>query len=326
MKTKQEIISHIHTLVSNNVIGDKQLMSRYKGFKGELCFESYIKKTYGKYELLDGGIIFSIDNSESSLNNSIYLTVTNQLSNLEDYKKIYAKLSNIGFVEMFIVFYDAENWTLEPVMNYPNDTIQLPIPDLTIKTYDIKNNQFNDTNDKISLFSNLFQDVPIRKKNTYPIESSSKTYLLKELTQFDFEDLIKMYLNRLFLDGFIGFGKQKGKISDIDLILKRPDGDYRLIEIKEKDLAKKIVGFGLDVPRLDDMLRITEFSSLNYYLVVRHINNQTKRELVGWKTISINDFSDNVKGQKSTEGGTGMRSISSKNPTVICKLNNFSKI
>jgi hypothetical protein len=74
------------------------------------------------------------------------------------------------------------------------------------------------------------------------------------------------------------------------------------------------------------MNRIMMHSKLNYYLTVRHIDNQKDRKLVGWKMISINDFSKNVKGQKTTEGGTGMRSINSNNPTVICEVKHFTEI
>lgn len=324
--TKQDIIHNIHTLVSHNVIGDKQLINRYKGFKGELSFETYLKSNYNRYKLLDGGMIFSIDSSKSSINNSVYITVTNQINNLNDYINLYSNLHNLDFKHLFLVVYENKHWEQKPVMIYPNETIKLPVPKLKIMTYDIENKKFLNTSNSISQFTNLFEDLPERKKSSYPISDTSIEYLLKMLNPFDINDLIKIYLNRLFLDGYIGFSKKKGKISDIDLILKRPHGEYRLIEIKEKDLAKKIIGFGLDTPRLEDMNTIQTKSKLDYYLTVRHINNQKDRELIGWKMISINDFSKNVKGQKTTEGGTGMRSTSSKNPTVICQLKHFKEI
>tara|TARA_R110000744_G_scaffold114988_1_gene215056 strand:- start:8504 stop:9481 length:978 start_codon:yes stop_codon:yes gene_type:complete len=324
--TKAEIISNIHTLVSHNVIGEKQLMSRYKGFRGEFSFENYIRTKYKKYVLLDGGIIFSIDNSESSLNNSVYLTATNSQSGLEDYKNIYKRLSNIGFKKMFFVLYNQENWKDFTVMHYPDKDVNLPIPDFKIFEYDGVGNTFEATNNQISIFSDLFFDFPIRKKNSFPITEQSKLFLIEALREYELEDIIKMYVNRLFLDGFVGFGKNKGKISDIDLILKRPDGAYRLIEIKEKDLARKIVGFGLDVPRLDDMNRIRQESGLDYFLVVRHIADQSERKLIGWKMISIKEFDNQVCGQKPTEGGTGMRSLNSVNPTVICEVEAFTII
>ena len=56
---KSQLISGIHALVSNNVIGPKQLDSRYKGFKGELYFEKFFSQKYAMYTVLDGGIIIS---------------------------------------------------------------------------------------------------------------------------------------------------------------------------------------------------------------------------------------------------------------------------
>jgi len=323
---KTEIIAHIHTLVSHNVIGNKQLMSRYKGFRGELSFETFLRSKYKNYQLLDGGMIFSLDSSKSSLNNSIYITITNASFDLDEYRNLYKHLSKLGFEKMFFVSYDQSNWEIVPVMKFPKEIISLPIPDLEFLEYDMVQNSFEATTDQISIFTDLFDDMAVRKKSRHAIKEESKTYLETALMKNDWDDLIKIYMNRLFLDGFIGFGKDKGKISDIDLILKRPDGEYVLIEIKEKDLAKKIVGFGLDLPRIDDMNRILKDSNLAYYLVVRHINNQRDRKLVGWKMISIADFSKGIEGQKPTAGGTGMRSSTSYNPTLICEESLFQEI
>ena len=168
--------------------------------------------------------------------------------------------------------------------------------------------------------------MPKRGKNQYAIEPACKEWLIAHLSPFSEKQLLKIYMDRLFFDGFIGFSKDKGKSSDIDLIVIRPSGEYRFIEIKEKDLPRSKQGFGLDVPRIKDMERIQEQSSIEYHLVVRHINNQKDRELIGWKYIAINDFINDVKGNKAVEGGTGMRSSNSSNPTLICSLNKFSNL
>ena len=150
---------------------------------------------------------------------------------------------------------------------------------------------------------------------------------MKNLKEFDREQLLHMYLNRLFLDGFIGFLKEKGKPSDIDFILKRPDNKFVLVEVKEKDLPKGgKIGFGLDVSRLNDFIRIQTNSEFKCVLVVRQVNNQTQRNFVSWKYITISDFNADVKNQNTIAGGNGMRAENTDNPTLICSLGLFKDL
>lgn len=322
---KEEILNGIHTLLSKNVIGGKQMLARYKGFRGELFFENLLLKKYPDFEIMDGGIIMSKDSSESSLKNSMYFTILPNNTNLSNYREIYSKLSKIGFLEMYLILYNDE-WVEKEVMKFENESINLKVPSFTIKKFDYKIQNFVPTNNDISTVTNFLQDQPKRNGSKYPIEDSCKDWLTENLTQFDKSQLLNIYMDRLFFDGYIGFSKNKGKSSDIDLIIKKPTGEYRLIEIKEKDLPKSKKGFGLDIPRIKDLRYIQEKSTLEYHVVIRHINNQIDRNLIDWKTISIQEFWNNVKDQKSIEGGTGMRSSQSSNPTLICSLSQFRNL
>jgi len=321
---KNQLISGIHTLVSNNVIGPKELQSRYKGFKGELYLDNFIKEKYPKFKTLDGGIIVSKDSNQSSLDNSIYFTITNNQESIDDYIKIYERLSKIGFIKMFIVFYEDNNWVQKPVMKFPDETINLLIPDTVIKEFDIIKNQFIDTDNKIETITDFFINREPRGRNKESIGNEHLELLHKNLNIFERSQLLKIYMDRLFLDGYIGFSKERGKPSDIDMILERPDGKFVLIEVKEKDLPRGgKIGFGLDVPRLKDFIRIQESSITKYILIVRHVNNQTERELVGWKYIPITTFRNDVVNQRTVIGGTGMRGGNSINETLICSLDLF---
>ena len=167
----------------------------------------------------------------------------------------------------------------------------------------------------------------MRSRNRFEIEKETFDWLLRNLSEFSQPQLLKIYMNRLILDGFIGFGKQKGKPSDIDMIVKNSAGKFSFIEIKEKDLPKRNKkGFGLDVPRLKDMLRISEHTGLNYFLIIREVNNQTDRELVGYKFISVKDFAEDVSDSKTVIGGTGMRAESTQNDTLICSYDLFHNL
>ncbi len=325
--TKSEIIDHIHTLVSNNVIGDKQLMSRYKGFRGELFLETFMKDKYPSRKYFVGGMIISKNSSQTSLDNAMYICIIARNEYTTDYLEIFARLSLIGFEKMILVLYDEDNYEMKPVMIYPSYQINLPVPDLTVYHFSAVDKKFMQPSKDISDVLNFFQTNSIRTSKANGAEEKASQWLHQNLEEFSQSQLLKIYMNRLFMDGFIGFGKKKGKPSDIDMIIKNISGKYSLIEVKEKDLPKRSKkGFGLDEPRLKDFLRISEQTGLDYYLVVRHINNQSDRELIGYKYISIKDFAEDVEGSETVIGGTGMRGISTVSETTICGYDLFHEL
>ncbi len=302
-------------------------MSRYKGFKGELSFEKLINLKFPYYQVYQGGIIISMDSSSSSLNSAIYFCVVKEDEDILIYREIFKKLKEINFLQMYLVTYSNSNWTKSLVMNFKDEQILLPVPQIKTYQFDFTTSDFINGYNGINPVIENFTQYPIRKRNIYAIEPSSQEWLMKNLIDYSKSQLLQLYLSRLVLDGYIGFGRKKGKSSDIDIILKSSNGDFRLIEVKEKDLTKGLVkGFGLDVPRIHDLNRIANTTGLKYYLAIRHINNQLERNLVGWKKISIKTFSENVKNAKTVEGGTGMRSSHSSNPTLICPLDAFDDL
>lgn len=316
--TKKDLLDHLHTVVSNNVLGDKQLMNRYKGFRSELFFEEKIKNI--DVELFEGGNIISKSSEDTSLNDAIYFTLIPISIPIDSYQKIYHELSKIGFDTMYIIQYH-DNWSLKNVMIFEAGVISLPVPEFTI--YQYQNNSFT-KKENINVLTNEFKSLPNRGKNSYSISKDSYKWLHRELDQFSIDSILQIYVTRLLFDGYIGFGKEKGKPSDIDFILKNKNGEYRLLEIKEKDLPKKSKkGFGLDVPRIHDFQHIQKITGLKYYLVVREIKDQDSREFKAWKTITIDNFIEDVKKDSTVEGGTGMRSSNSRNPTLICSYSKF---
>lgn len=321
---KNEIIGHIHTLVSNNVIGDKQAMSRYKGFRGELFLESYMKRKYHSRQYYEGGMIISKDSTETSLDNAMYICVIEKSEYNTDYIKIFTCLSGIGFEKMVLVLYDEQKWDMKTVMFFDSDSVTLPVPEITLYNFSAQEKKFILPTNNIENIMDFFESVTVRSRNIHEIKDDTFKWLQENLSQFSESQLLKIYMNRLFLDGFIGFGKKKGKPSDIDMIVKNSEGKFSLIEIKEKDLPKKNKkGFGLDIPRLNDMIRISKQTGLDYFLIVREVNNQTDRELIGYKYISIRDFEEDVRKSQAVTGGTGMRSESTINDTLICSYDLF---
>ncbi|MFV8324924.1 hypothetical protein [Flavobacterium sp. ZS1P14] len=324
---KNNILEALHILVSNNVIGDKQLLSRYKGFRAELFLEDYLLSKFPQYKQLEGGMIISKDSETTSLDNSLYLTVIPEEDFNDDYKKIYNRFSKIGFQKMYLATYSDSDWNKVPIMHFHSETVKLNIPKIEIFEFNIESENFEETSNSVTEVTVFFDTEQIRKRNSHPINESTKVWFTKNMIQFSKNQLLKIYMNRLFLDGYIGFGKKKGKPSDIDMILKTPEGEYRLIEVKEKDLPKQAQkGFGLDIPRLEDLQRISNATKLKYSLVVREINNQEDRNLLGWKYLSIDKFASAVDWNAKVKGGTGMRSSNSYNPTLICPYDLFGDL
>lgn len=321
---KDHLIKGIHLLVSHNVIGDKQAFNRYKGFRAELMLEDYIRNKYPVYDFIEGGIIISKDSNVSSLENSVYITLIPDYAYSDVYVNLYKKLKSIGFAEMFIILYSAGSWTSKNIMEFEDGTITMDTPEISIKQFDTSSEIFEDGSDDIEKITGLFERNSRGSKNRYTLSRSSEKWLMDNLTPFSREQILQIYMNRILLDGLIGFGLKKGKPSDIDFILMTPSGEFRLIEIKEKDLPKKNTrGFGLDVPRLNDLLRISDTTGLKYFLTIRQIDNQTDRAFLSWRKIDIKDFDKGVEGAARVKGGTGMRSIYSHNDTLICPLELF---
>lgn len=277
-------------------------------------------------KILEGGYIISIDNSESSLNNSIYFTCLPLISDRDEYLEIYNALSAIGFCKMYLIHYD-DNFLQKDVMYFENEIIQFAVPGFEIFLYNEFSKKFEFEGNDISILTKNYNSVSVRGKNKYPIEDDLRIWLLNNLSQFSKKELKQLYVERLIFDGYIGFSKLKGKPSDIDAIGVLNSGVYEFLEIKEKDLPKKEKkGFGLDVPRINDFYRIQSKTKIDYRIFVRHINNQVERTLLEWLETSLDEFLLDIKNEKEVEGGTGMRSVLSSNPTKICSFDCFRKI
>ena len=59
---------------------------------------------------------------------------------------------------------------------------------------------------------------------------------------------------------------------------------------------------------------------------VREVKDQTAREFSGWHIIPLNKYIGATDGSRSIEGGTGMRSRYSSNPTSVCPVGEFQAL
>lgn len=314
------ILESLHVLVAENVIGEKQYTSRYKGFIGELAFSEWLNNKPHERKIYSGGYFVPVENGNSSLENPIYFTVTRL--NPDEYIPIYTAISKIGCNRLYFIQWLDEtsinNWQLEDVMG---TNVQLPKPQLITYLFDSSSNSFQQVS--LQNMLSLYTDRP-RRKTKYLIPNTLKADFIKKLSEFDVNYLLDLYVQRLIFDGYIGFGKVHGIASDIDLIIQAKNKtDLVFLEIKEKDLSKTPpVGFGMDVARIVALESISLKTGVDFHYVVREINNQKNREFVNWRYIEIKKFKE-MLGSSIFQGGSGMGFENGEYPTQICPQEHF---
>ena len=144
------------------------------------------------------------------------------------------------------------------------------------------------------------------------------------LKRFIFDDVLDVYVQRVFFDGFIGLRRRHGMLSDIDMITIRQNGTMNFLEVKEKDLARN-GSFGMDVHRINELVMLSNVTQTPVYYIVKQINNQTDREFIAWRSIEIHSFNENAA-RHTVNGGFGMRNENSSNPTRLCLEEHFITI
>lgn len=323
-KLKQYVVDCLSILLKHNTLGDTAYESRYKGFSAELDFVDWLRKyRKDKVNIYAGGYLVPPDKvgNSSSLDKSIYFTISQDP--FEEYVKIYDRLSGLNFIKMFYIQWDdnieIDCWQHKDIFQDGNS---LPVP--TFKVYIYKENCFEE-----SSFEHFLSNYKLenRKNQNKIFKNDVVEFWNNKLKEFNYEDLKSLYVQRLFFDGYIGLSRVHGKPSDIDLIILNLENNKMfLLEIKEKDLAKSIKGFGLDTPRITDMQRLKRVWGDELFYIVRHINNQYERKFQAWKLIEIDDFVKNIDMKKTIEGGKGMRSKNSSNPTIICSQEHFKTL
>jgi hypothetical protein len=343
---RRQLLEYLHILLAHNVIGDKQYDSRYKGFRGELEFLKWFHAGNRNNILHAGGYLLPVTAKSETTVNPVYFTITSDAPDAA-YAGIYQCLSRLPCAAMYFIRYDKNvdfsGWKMEDLLRNKNP---MPVPPLEIFQYDPGKNQFHRLHDKnenrflsffrkivfqpsrqktaLSIFLDQYQPEK-RHRISATINAGTKQHHIDTLIRYNTENLLDLYVQRLVFDGMIGFGRQKGIPSDIDFILCQDDQPFFFIEVKEKDLSKKEPrGFGIDLHRLESLRKITRQTGVPYSYAVRRVNNQTERKFVEWLKIDVEKFNDCVKDSRDMEGGTGMRSESSSNPTRICPYAEFT--
>ena len=316
---KQSVIQYLHTLVAHNVIGDKQFTRRYNGFIGELDFNEWFRLNRKWEQLYNGGFLVPAVAGTSALDHPVYFTTSGEEP--EVYRDIYRRIARLNCRALFFIRWDRSipfsNWEKSRVGGIPG---QLPVPRMACYRYRPEDDVFVPSS--LAEMQHYFSDSPDELTDKVP--HWVKARFSELLERFDEEAVVDLYVQRLIFDGYLGLKKVRGKPSDIDLLIKaKGTGRLLAFEVKEKDLSKKPpVGFGMDVPRMGFFADFMKATGIDVYYIVKQINNQTERKITAWRAIEMAGF---IAHAESTvvEGGTGMRSDSSYNPTRICREKHF---
>lgn len=311
---KQDIITYLNVLLSHNVIGDRQYKNRFNGFVGELDFREWFLLNRLWEQHYNGGFLLPTVEKANALDNPIYFTTSTE--DPQEYQEIYRRISKLDCKAMYYIQWDSSTpfgkWKKEDLLGVG---ILLPVPSFLVYVYDVGQDKFIPT--IIDEFLDQYNTQEKELKDNVDIEI--KSHFSELLNRFDDHAILDLYVQRLFFDGFIGFKKVRGIPSDVDMIIRSKGGGQLIaFEVKEKDLSKtKPQGFGMDVPRIAFFETFMGKTGIDVYYFVKQIDNQSSRKIIAWRAIHMHDFIKHV-GKKSIEGGTGMRSSSSYNPTYIC--------
>ena len=312
---KDELIKSLHNLLSTGVVGDKQYANRYKGFVGELSFiETFQTSMLSGCWIIPHQKGHTINSQEKSV---IYIT-NDAIS--EGETALFSRFWAIEPSNIFIIEIDGDvhNWKSETILG-TDLTILKPL--FKIYTMNKETSELKSHGEDLSFLSNCFENSDSPRKAKYIPDDVFEKFKT-ELAQFSLRNLADLYASRYFFEGVIGFSR--GIPVDIDFFWWSGNM-WHMLEVKEKDLSKREPrGFGMDIRRIRHMRKLSRFLELPFLYVVRQVNNQTERLHMGWHYIEIEDFHANTKDLAPIEGGFGMRSVHSSNPTKVCPFEHFN--
>lgn len=326
--SKGSILNYMHQLVSHNVIGDLQYRSRYRGFNGELHFSKWVRNNKRNLTA-PGGLFVPLVDTDNSFQESIYiLTAPN---NLEDcFMEQLSISSDLSIRGAYYVTYDPE----EPVEQWTGlevpkgrERVLIPIPSsLQISRFHRDRNVLEVID--FEQFSAQTGLVPYFRRQAQ-IPEEKRLFHHNKLMQYDYSDIVELYIGRFVLDCLCslsgpGIQRQRGAPLDIDFFIKDNNGDWDILEVKEKDLSRNGC-FGMDLRRIDSLFRLKEVFETNAFYIVRHIDNQDDRNFLDWKIINIDTFNRCAE-DRNVQGGFGMGYEHCDYPTRLCKGQYFKSL
>lgn len=311
------LLDSLHLLISNNVVSEKAYSSRYKGFNAELDFLRFYNRIKTKSNFYTGGYFLPIVPGHPTLVEPVYFTVCSD--DPVAYIPIYKAVSKLNCKRLFYIRFnssvDIAYWKKENLFG-----VEVPVPEFSVYEFFVDTEQFtaSDLSSLLSLYAPKDRPTP----SGFSIDSVNHA---QKLNVYPYADLLQLYVGRLIFDGYLGFRYFRGIASDIDGIIEN-EGELYFLEVKEKDLSKSgIIGFGMDVDRMESLAEIMEKTGFGYFYLVRQVKDQIHREFLAWRQISMKAFILNAVYSK-VNGGAGMRLEGRRYQTKICPDSLFKKL
>lgn len=287
--TSDNLVDDLFLIHTSTIANCDYFKKRVGGYKNEKEIEDLLRQK--GYSVLDGGqLVFSSKFSDVSLENHImYFTVSDD--DKSRYEGLYNNISNLGEVKklFFVKVGDVGDWTTTSITtkNSDGERIESEIVRPTLEVFEFKDH---------SWINSTIEEI----KDFFP-EKTAAVCALKEIELFSYmrswsvPELAKIYRNRFVYDMMLN--DRKKSMMDFDSMIFH-EGRYIAIESKEKDPIGKTAkpeepdtwSFGWDTRRFAWYFYLNQKTGLDTWYLIREIDDQENRNLVGWKKMDIDTF------------------------------------
>ncbi|MFZ4859293.1 MAG: hypothetical protein ACOYL3_23190, partial [Desulfuromonadaceae bacterium] len=253
---KATLIRAIHNLIYNNIfcsdpnskkwndIAANGYEKRIIGFRAEIEFGRLLANK--ERSTLQGGWLLSRQSGERCLEDSIYFTISPDSP--DQYVKLYSLLERLSLTKRYFIKYAFGNnhqmWPSSDVLD-----IQTSIPYPSYSCYEFNQGKFTEVTSGdfglAPLLQQYIKKTGSKYRASYQLKEAHLEFASRYLAAFSYEELQHILASRFIFDGLLGFTSKKGIPNDIDLVVLK-DNKISFIEVKEKDRAKTVVGFGMD--------------------------------------------------------------------------------
>jgi len=307
--SSETLVNNLYKILTSQIANTRFYRNRVRGFRSELEFSKKTRKK--KISTLEPGqFLFSnLKRRQQPENHIIYVTVSSD--NKTRYVNFYKTIKKLDEVEklFFIEIGPSSSWEQKKIIvkNVKKKKIDDIIPKPFFTVFEFAGSKWKSSN-----FDAIKKMLVKRNPRICAKKSSSGFKYLKNYTK---NELIPIYCSRYFLDIEL-IDYNKGMI-DFDHILKKGN-NFTLVETKEKDPMKdkkhpknkKLWAFGWDSRRFAWYYHLKHELDLNSWYVIREVNNQTQRKLVGWRKIDFEKFCKCASWLAERAGGGGGGTIS----------------
>jgi len=321
--SKDQMVDDLYKCLTSESQTNRFYWNKSVGFKSEVEFSQKCDSL--NLDSLDGGMFLF---KKTFPHFTIYVTVSKDSK--DDYTAFYNQLSNSSIVKkmFFVQIKGWENNTSEIQMK-EGDTAELDENTLGEKIVLLKNPKVKSKQKKVKvqIHQPKFDFFEFRSgswhqsslneirkllgtSNAKPKVGAKKNSFIDYLRSYSEEEVSDIFCDRFFFDVLLS-GLDKG-MSDIDKIIIQ-NGEHVLVEVKNKtpffdkkfptDLTK--AKFGWDTRRLAWYLFLKNETKLDTLFVVAHIDDKKTRNILKWKSITINHWC-NCSSWGSDTGNTQM--------------------